>query len=152
MMRNRMGWMLGSTLALLLLGPLGQSVHAQNGHHDAEQIRSVIMSAYIHGLQSNGSREDIRQGFHPDFVMKVLGEGAITNVTIEEWIGRLPPEGQAPNRTITADIPTVDVAGDAAVARVEVHYDGDHVFTDYMSLYRFPEGWRIVAKIFHSQG
>ena len=151
-MGNRTRWMLGATAAVLAFGPTTPGLHAQNGHHDAEEIRSVIMSAYIHGLQSNGSRNDIRAGFHPEFVMKVLGEGAVTNVTIEDWIGRLPPEGQAPDRTITADIPTVDVAGDAAVARVLVHYDGEHVFTDYMSLYRFPEGWRIVAKIFNREG
>ena len=151
-MGNGSRWILGSMAAVMLLAPMAQPAQAQEGHHDAEAIRSVIMSAYIHGLQSNGSREDIRAGFHPDFVMKVLGEGSISNVTIEEWIGRLPPEGQAPNRTITADIPTVDIAGDAAVARVLVMYDGEHVFTDYMSLYRFPEGWRIVAKIFNREG
>lgn len=149
MMMKRTRWMMGTAMAVLLAG---QPIQGQDHHHDTEEIRSVIMSAYIHGLQSNGSRDDIRSGFHPDFVMKVLGEGSITNVTIEQWIGRLPPEGQSPDYTVTADIPTVDIAGDAAVARVLVHYDDEHVFTDYMSLYRFPEGWRIVAKIFDREG
>ena len=76
--------------AAALVGPAA----AEAQHHDADEIRSVIMSAYIDGLQSNGSREDIRRGFHPDFVMKVLRDGAVTSVTIEEWIGRLPPEGR----------------------------------------------------------
>jgi ketosteroid isomerase-like protein len=38
----------------------------------------------------------------------------------------------------------------AAVARVEVHRDGKHIFTDYLSLYRFADGWKIVGKIFQS--
>ena len=44
----------------------------------------------------------------------------------------------------------VDVSGDAAVARVELHRDGKHTFTDYLSLYRTGGGWRIVGKIFLS--
>ena len=59
--------------------------------------------------------------------------------------------GQVPDRVVSAEIPTVDIAGNAAVARAQVYYDGEHVFTDYMSLYRFPEGWRIVAKIFNNE-
>lgn len=44
----------------------------------------------------------------------------------------------------------VDVTGDAAVVRLELHRDGKHTFTDYLSLYRFPEGWKIVSKTFQS--
>ena len=42
----------------------------------------------------------------------------------------------------------MDVTGKAAVARVELFRDGKHVFTDYLSLYQFADGWKIVAKIF----
>ena len=44
----------------------------------------------------------------------------------------------------------MDVTGKSAVARVEIHRDGKHVFTDYLSLYQFADGWKIVAKIFQS--
>lgn len=115
---------------------------------DAEAVREVITSAYIEGLHMNGSREDIRAGFHPDFVMKVLSDDAIVDVTIEEWIARLPVEGTSPDHTVSHRIPNVDVSGVAATARVEVLFDGEHVFTDYVSLYRFSDGWRIVGKIF----
>ena len=119
---------------------------------DAEAIRDVITSAYIEGLHKNGSREDIRAGFHPDFVMKVLRDDGIVNVTIEEWIARLPAQGTSPDRTVSHRTPTVDISGVAATARVEVMFDGEHVFTDYMSLYRFSDGWRIVGKIFNREG
>lgn len=36
----------------------------------------------------------------------------------------------------------------AAVARVELWRDGKHTFTDYLSLYRFDDGWKILGKIF----
>jgi len=44
----------------------------------------------------------------------------------------------------------VNVTGNAAVARVEIYRDGKHAFTDYLSLYKFPDGWLIVGKIFQA--
>jgi hypothetical protein len=134
--------------AVLMVMALAAPTITRAQSSDEDQIRQVITSAYIDGLHMNGSRDDIRAGFHPDFVMKVLGDNGVTDVTIEEWIARLPAEGNAPGYEVTARFPQVIVTGTAAVAQVEVMYDGDQVFTDYMSLYRFPEGWRIVAKIF----
>lgn len=121
---------------------------AASPDEDAESIRAVIQSAYIAGLHMNGSREDIRAGFHPSFVMSVLRDGSITKVDIEQWIGRLPDPDESPRATVTAEIPTVTVVGDTGTAMVEVYRNGTHVFTDFMGLYRFPEGWRIVNKIF----
>jgi hypothetical protein len=53
---------------------------------------------------------------------------------------------------VTHRIPNVSISGAAAVAMVEILFDDKHVFTDYMSLYRFDNGWRIVAKIFNREG
>lgn len=137
------------TALLLSLVSLPSPARAQQA--DADEIRRVITSAYIDGLHKNGSRDDIRAGFHPSFVMKVLREGAITDVGIEEWIARLPEPGTDPGHVVTHRIPEVSVSGRAASAMIEVDFDGRHVFSDYMLLYRFPEGWRIVAKIFHDE-
>ena len=41
------------------------------------------------------------------------------------------------------------VGSAAAVVRLELYRDGKHTFTDYLSLYRFADGWKIVSKIFH---
>ncbi|HET8648387.1 MAG TPA: nuclear transport factor 2 family protein [Vicinamibacteria bacterium] len=49
-----------------------------------------------------------------------------------------------------ADFTRIDVTGNAAVAQVQLHRNGKHTFTDFLSLYRFPDGWKIVGKIFHS--
>ena len=118
---------------------------------DAEAIRRVITTAYVEGLHMNGSRQAIRAGFHPDFVMKVLTDEGLTDVTIEEWIARLPEEGTPPPRTVGHAIPDVSVSGVAATARVEISFDDRLVFTDYMSLYKFGDEWRIVAKIFNRE-
>jgi hypothetical protein len=148
----------GATLLLALVSPFPAAAqHAQHAQHgaggaDAEAIRAVVTSAYIDGIHRNGSREAIRAGFHPGFVMKVLRNGQLSDVTIEQWIARLPAEGTPVTRRIEHRFPSVVVTGDAAVATVELDIDGRHTYTDYISLYRFPEGWRMVGKVFHTHG
>lgn len=136
---------------LASLAAFGAPAAPDAGNPDAEAIRQVITSAYVEGLHMNGSRDAIRAGFHPEFVMKVLTDEGITDVTIEEWIARLPAEGTSPPHTVDHEIPDVSVSGVAATARVEILFDGAHVFTDYMSLYKFGDDWRIVAKIFNRE-
>ena len=52
------------------------------------------------------------------------------------------------NVKTTHNCALIDVTENAAVAKIEVYKDGKHVYTDYMSLYKFEEGWKIVNKIF----
>lgn len=151
--------LLTSVRSILFLGATIVAVAAVTAWHppvdadvsDAEEIRRVVTSAYIDGLHRNGSRDSIRAGFHPSFVMQVLGGDSIASVSIEQWIARLPDPGTSPGHTVAHRIPDVSVSGRAAVARVEVMFDDRHVFTDYMSLYEFEDGWRIVAKIFNAE-
>jgi len=56
-----------------------------------------------------------------------------------------------PVEEIRAEFPLVDITNNEAVARVEVHRDGKHIFTDYLSLYKFADGWKTVGKIFQSR-
>ena len=120
---------------------------------DRAAIESVIRTAYIEGVHVKGDPTLMRKGFHPDFRMFMLRDGALTTLTLDEWAGRIEKaarERTGPAPQIRAEFPLVDVVKDEAVARVEVHRDGKHIFTDYLSLYRFADGWKIVGKIFQS--
>lgn len=137
----------GLALALMLTAtPVAAQTSPES---DAEAVRAVVTRSYVEGIHKNMGRDRIREGFHPSFVMQVLTDDGIASTTIDEWVARMPPEGQASTAEITHEIPTVSLAGDAAVAQVELYRDGVHVFTDFINLYRFPEGWRMVAKTFH---
>ncbi len=121
---------------------------------DAADVRAVIQSAYVEGVHVQLDAAKMRKGFHPDFRMLVLKDGKMSAVTLEEWIGRMETREKenpnAPRPAIKADFPMVDVTGNAAVARVEIYRDGKHTFTDYLSLYKFADGWMIVSKIFQA--
>ena len=118
---------------------------------DAEAVKAVVKSAYVEGVHAKGDVALMRAGFHPSFRMLTLRDGALTPVTLDEWAGRIEKADRtAPRPEIRADFTSVDVTKDAAVVRLELYRGGKHAFTDYLSLYRFPDGWKIVSKTFQA--
>ena len=84
--------------------------------------------------------------------MLVLQDDTIDKVTVDEWLDRIETmKADNPefwNAETTHNFELIDVAGYAAVAKLDVYKGTTHFSTDYMLLYRFEEGWRIVSKIF----
>lgn len=121
---------------------------------DRQAVQAVVQEAYVQGVHAQFDPAAMRRGFHPDFRMLVLREGALSAVTLEEWIARMEQARKDKPATtppvVKADFTTVDVTGNAATVRLELHRDGKHVFTDYLSLYRFADGWKIVSKTFQA--
>jgi hypothetical protein len=117
-------------------------------------VKAVVQSAYVEGVHVKGDASLMRAGFHPDFRMLVLKDGRMTVVTLDEWAGRIEAKAKenpnAPPAPVTAEFTQIDVTGNAAVAKVDIYRSGKHTFTDYLSLYKFPDGWKIVGKIFQA--
>ena len=144
----RWAWVAAGALVVMAWAGGGLAADA-----DRAAVEAVVKSAYVDGVHAKGDPALMRQGFHPDFRMLALRDGKLTPVTLEEWIARLEKgnrERTGPRPEIRHELTHVDVTGDAAVVRLELHRDGKHTFTDYLSLYRFPDGWKIVSKTFQS--
>jgi hypothetical protein len=130
-------------------------IHAEelNVQGDAEKaIREVIEEAYIRGIHGTQEKSTVLNGFHRDFVMHVLRDNTLEKVDIDEWLPRLE-KMKADNPTLWSaetrhEFRLVDVSRCAAVAKLDVYKGETHFSTDYMLLYRFGEGWRIVSKVF----
>ncbi len=112
-------------------------------------IREVVIESYVKGIHQNRDEAAIRQGFHPDFVMSLYRDGELVQVTLSEWIGRLPL-GERNSHEIRHDFEKIHITGNAAQVRLALFRDGQQVYTDYLGLYRFRDGWKIVNKLFHS--
>ena len=124
-------------------------VFAQN---DEASIKQVVTSAYIQGIHNRGSVDEIRKGFHPTFNMLRLVDNEIKPLPIEEWIANLEKakkESTTPPVKTAGKFVNVDVTGNAAVVKLELYRENKKVFTDYLVLYKFAEGWRIVSKTFY---
>ena len=138
---------------IILIIPL----FAQNQADPAKEkdaIKEVITSAYQEGISNNGDVEAVRKGFHPGFnIIGMNKNNSIWKYPIYSWIesveqkikdGKYPPEEK-----ISFKYPLIDVTENAAIAKVQYFKGDKHVYTDYLSLYKFKEGWRIVNKIYY---
>lgn len=123
---------------------------AQESEKDA--VRNTIQTAYVEGIHNRMGINLIEAGFHPGFEMLSLSNGLLNRFPIYSWIETVK-KAMAENKSIaepiTATYPLIDVAGNAAIARVELYRGDRHLFTDYMSLYKTEQGWQIVAKIYY---
>jgi len=129
------------------------SSHAQESEKEA--IRKVIQSAYIDGLVNNADQEAINAGFHPGFNLLGIGEGdRMWKRPIYDWAedarmrrekGELPRTG---DQKVTVKFLNIDVEGSAAVAKIEFYTGKTLSYIDFLSLYKFQSGWKIVSKIF----
>jgi hypothetical protein len=137
-----------AALAAFLVNPAAAPAQ---GASEEDAIRALVQTAYVDGLQNLGDLEKTKAGFHPDFVLLGLRDGALTRLPIAEWIasaGKRKADGARPPLT-TCKFLTVDVTGSAASVKLELHQNDKRIFTDYLSLYKFPDGWKIVGKIYY---
>ena len=137
-----------AALAALLIAPAVLPAQAPS---DEGAIKALVQTAYVEGLQNLVDLEKTKAGFHPDFVLLGLRDGKLTRLPIAEWIAsaeKRKADGAKPPLTVCKFL-TVDITGSAASVKLDLHQNGARIFTDYLSLYKFPDGWKIVGKIYY---
>ena len=140
----------------LLVVSIGITGMAQSIEEEQEAIKNVIQSAYVEGLQNEGDAAKIDAGFHPGFNLLGIGKGDnIWKLPIYTWkenalndvkSGKKPKAG---DEIITVDFLSVDVTGTASVVKLAFLVGGKKTYIDYISLYKFESGWKIVNKIYY---
>lgn len=139
------------TLALAIGIGLPMLLSAQN-NTDEDQIKSVIDKAYIEGLQNMGDIVEIRKGFHPGFDLLIMRNNLLSKLPIYTWLEtterRKAENPNGPEHKTTVKYLFIDIVETAAIAKIELYREEKLQFTDYLSLYKFNEGWRIVSKIY----
>lgn len=135
-------------LALLMVAG---SVMAQT-NQDEEAIKKVIDVAYIEGLHNGGDLQATESGFHPGFNLLIFRNNMLEFLPIYNWIQmtkqRRETQTEPDKEKIACVYKNIDITGNAAVAKIELYRSDKLVFTDYLSLYKFEEGWRVVSKIY----
>lgn len=121
---------------------------------EEDAVKKAIEECYIRGIHIDRDIPSIKKGFHPEFNMLIYKDDEIRKLPIDDWIKSIEESKKKnpgkPKHETTWKFPMVDVTGNAAVAKVEIYRDGKHIYTDYMSLYKFEDGWKIVSKIYFS--
>lgn len=146
-MKKAVSFVLGLTLVL----SAATLIHAgENAEETA--IRQLVQTAYVDGLMNLKDLDKTRAGFHPDFVLLGLRDGKLTRLPIADWIAwseKRKKEGAKSPVTAIRSI-NIDITETAAAVRLELDCDGKPTYTDYLSLYRFADGWKIVGKIYYA--
>jgi hypothetical protein len=143
------------TLILAMLALVVFATAQQAETNDEEVIKNLILTAYVDGLQNLGDLDATREGFYPGFELLVFRNNMISKFPIYNWItykeiGKAKQtEPLKEEELTTCDFEFVDITGTAAVAKIHLNKGGKKTYTDYLSLYKFEDGWKIVSKIYY---
>lgn len=144
-----------SVLSLVLVCIAMVMINFVKLQYDEEAVKEVIKTGYVHGAFNELNPEAMGKAFHKDFAIFSPGrDGEIRRYPIANWIKNtkstkdsedFDPEQNVWDHTFSS----VDVTGNSAAVKLELHHEGKHVYTDYLSLLKFDGEWKIVAKVFH---
>jgi len=118
-------------------------------------VKQVIKSAYFNGAFNDLDTESMKKGFHPDFAIFSAKGKKLSKYPIAVWIERTEKRkidsGFDPAQVAReCKIVKLDVTGGCASAKIEIYKKGKLIYTDYLSLLKFADGWKIVAKVYHA--
>ncbi len=134
-------------VATALLGLLTlDTAAAQNASQD--EAARVPLEAYIQGHRT-GDASFMEKAFHPTARMTYMSDSGMVTVPITEYIARMRSAGvRATPDTFARKIAVLDVVGTAGVGRIDMTL-GTGTISDYMTVLKFADGWKIVNKSFH---
>lgn len=114
-----------------------------------DKAARIPLEAYIKG-HSTGDADVLATAFDPRARLTSMTDSGLAVVPVADYLARVRAgtkrEADGKPRTIAM----LDIKGTAAVARIDIDL-GATRFTDYMTLMKFPDGWKIVNKSFHRE-
>lgn len=122
-------------------------VWGQPASSDEEVAVRAAVQHYLDG-HATGDGSHHAQVFHPEARLFFIRDGQLATLTSAEYIARFdgkPAEDEAQRKRW---IESVDIAGNAAIAKVILDYPNGR-FVDYMSMLKIDGTWKIVNKTFY---
>ena len=112
------------------------------------QIAKVIQNFFT-GMHY-GDTNRLREAFHPDAFLWGYYMGEFYRQSVDDWMQELAGMGKPSDSGETLDMRIVaaDVTGRTATVKTATLYQGLR-FTDYLTLVKFDDGWKIVNKAYH---
>ncbi len=142
-------------LFALILGFYGQALLAQDSKNE-EAIKKVIQESYIEAIYNQGDTTAMRKGFHEQFDLLGLQEDqGLRVVTLKDWIelvttkkkeGKYPP---LKSNKVSVNFLRIDIVETVASAKIEFLVGGEVRYIDFLALYKFDEGWKIMNKVYY---
>ncbi len=117
---------------------------------DIELIEKVVWT-YLDGLYE-GDAGKIAKAFHEGSHLYSMHEGSVSDLPREKWLDMVKGRPSAKSKGLkrTDRIVSIDLSGpETAFVKLEcsVH---PRYFTDYLTLLKLNDGWRVVSKTFRT--
>lgn len=124
-----------------------------NDYAEEKAISEMLERSYIHGAFNELNPQAMAEGFHKDFAIFRTDGPELTRYEIADWVKNVENKKNAADFDPAKNIwehkfEYIDVSGESAAVKVQLYHEGKHVFTDYLSLLKFPDGWKVVAKVY----
>lgn len=115
---------------------------------EKEAVR-VPLENYIKGHET-GDAEYMKKAFHTEGNLIFVRDGKYTTRSFAEYIAGMSGKPAADEGKRKRAIESIDIAGNAAMARVVLDYPTVK-FIDYMTLLKINGEWKIVNKSFYAE-
>lgn len=114
-----------------------------------KQAVRIPLENYLKGHET-GKAEYMEKAFHAEGHLMFIREGKYTTRSFKEYIAGMNGETAKDESKRKRTIESIDIAGNAAVAKIVLDYPGVK-FVDYMSLLKIDGEWKIVNKSFYAE-
>ena len=138
-------------LSILLVFCLVSLLHVKaQDSHEANSIKELVTASYLEPLYQKGSIEKIKEGFHEGFNMYVLYKGKFSTRTRDAWIEKIKAvrTRNLPEKAYSWKFDMIDIAGQTAMVKLNIFEKEELKYIDYLTLYKFNEGWKVITKQF----
>jgi hypothetical protein len=92
----------------------------------------------------------MRKAFHTEARVMAFRDGKLTNLTAEECASRINGKAAPDEAQRKRMIESVEITGNAGVGKIVLDYPTVK-YTDYMSLLKVGDEWKIVNKVFYAE-
>ena len=152
-MKNRIP-IIAIVLVALVIGAAINIPFEDESLKSETEVKNLIEASYINGAFNDLNPDAMEKGFHEDFAIFSASGEKISKYPIAQWVEGVRKRKDSPDFDPASNqwehnFVSVDVTGNSAAVKLELHKDDKHVYTDYLSLLKFDSGWRIVAKVYH---
>lgn len=135
------------SVCLIITIPLTAQV---NTEAEKEAIKKVIVDAYVDGIFNKGDAEAVKKGWHYDCDIVTFHKGRMSKLPAYFWVERFEKNPVPLHEGTTHEFTYVHVTHNTGFAIVEIYQGDKHIYTDYMNLYKFNDGWKIVTKTYYA--
>lgn len=127
---------------------------AQIPETEKKAIVELIQEAYIGAAYNRIDTDIVKKGFHESFIWQAMHHDRLFVVTLAQWEKLLNRDKWFRpdwNDRTTAQIQVIGIEGNAAAAKVNIYNNQVHELTEFLSLIKFSDGWKITTKITNRQ-